>query len=431
MCDSFYAQNKDRPEVGVGELKFYLDQSSFMGKGDSTYHEFSLMVYADQLKIVNKNDKQTAVLKIKTEISNSSNEVISRKNWITEVGFDKIDNIRTLVVYDNWGEMLIPGEYELKLTVSDMEKEVNGKLNSKFSVPAIIVNRIGVSGIKFVNKIYEKGEDENSNKALIPNPSRRYGLLNPLLQFYFEVYIELPIQIKTLVAEYIVKDSAGKIVKSLSGIDLKLAGSNSGFTQAIDISKLNTGLYNFEIIITDAVQNATVSVNRNFEILQADYLTKNIFVTKEDSEVIEKILKYITTPAQLKTYLELSSGGKAHFLLNFFKDLDPTPGTTENEILNELISRYHYVNLKFGWSKTEGWNTERGRIFIQNGKPDEVDRHEFDAADRPYEIWYYRKEREIMYVFADIRNNGNYILVHSNKEGEIFNSNWKLLVNKF
>jgi hypothetical protein len=53
-----------------------------------------------------------------------------------------------------------------------------------------------------------------------------------------------------------------------------------------------------------------------------------------------------------------------------------------------------------------------------------------DMDSRPYEIWYYRGNRELFYVFGDLNSNGRYSLLHSNKEGEIYNISWRELVSR-
>jgi len=234
-----------------------------------------------------------------------------------------------------------------------------------------------------------------------------------------------------LKVQYNITDANNKLVKRLSLDSLKAESKTKALTQAIDISKLKTGIYNFEILVNDVNGLCVASTKRNFEVIQQDYFTNVAFLSEQDSKIFEKLLDYIATPQQMNFYKSLNGVGKASYIVRYFKDLDPSPGTNENEYLHTLVQRYHYCNENFSWSETEGWTTERGRVFIQFGKPDEVEYHNLDMGARPYEIWYYRSDREIYFVFADVLGNGQYSLLHSNREGEIYNSKWRELIIKF
>jgi hypothetical protein len=59
----------------------------------------------------------------------------------------------------------------------------------------------------------------------------------------------------------------------------------------------------------------------------------------------------------------------------------------------------------------DGWRTDRGRIYIIYGPPDDVE-HQTDQQFREFEIWRYNKaNRE--FVFWDRDGSGDYQLVRS------------------
>ncbi|MBX2977389.1 MAG: GWxTD domain-containing protein [Ignavibacteriaceae bacterium] len=419
------SQKSDSPAVSSGEITFYLDNSAFLGKDNLTYQSFSIMIYADQLKLKNKNSTQTAVLSIEAKLTDVSGEKSKEKEWFTEASFEQDADLRTLVIYDKWVELLEPGEYDLSILIEDSGSRKEGQLNCKISVPAFHSEKFALSEISFINKI----ETGTENK-IIANPSRRYGLLNPNLSFYYEIYSPQSNVSTNYVAKYSIEDEKGNLVKNLS--DIEIAGNSPIKTvmQAIDISKLHSGVFNFRIDLTDKQNSQTISTSRKFEVIQPDYFAQTPFVTSEDSKQMEQILEFIATPDELGIYKKLNSGGKAYFVLRFFRDRDPDPTTPENEYLNELVSRYHFCNQKFSWAGKDGWQSERGRVFIQNGKPDEIDYNNVSADSKPYEIWRYRKDREYFYIFGDLLGNGNYVLLSSNKDGEVLNNNWRLQLQR-
>src|SRR5258706_474094 len=63
----------------------------------------------------------------------------------------------------------------------------------------------------------------------------------------------------------------------------------------------------------------------------------------------------------------------------------PTPDTEENEYREEHYRRIAYANERFA-SGIPGWKTDRGRIYIANGPPDEIESHPSGGSyERPYE----------------------------------------------
>ena len=78
------------------------------------------------------------------------------------------------------------------------------------------------------------------------------------------------------------------------------------------------------------------------------------------------------------------------FVRQFWLQRDPTPGTEENEYKEEHYGRIARANLRFSTRQVPGWKTDRGRIYIQYGPPDEIDAHlSGGVATYPYEDWRY------------------------------------------
>ncbi|MFA7289136.1 MAG: GWxTD domain-containing protein [Melioribacteraceae bacterium] len=412
----------DKPLVSGGDLLFYIDKTSFQGKENKTYSEFSIMIYADYLKLQEASGKYSASIKIDYELTDLNDERVNSKSWETVALFDSVNDVKSLVVYDNWGELTPGGKYKLSVGIKDLASRKMGKINSTIEIKDFAPEVFDLSEIQFLNGTKES---ESENEKIL-NPARRYGLLNPILYFYYELY---NITVNDSIAiQYSVTDEAGNVAKELNSV-VEVNENSKGFIQGINVSKLNSGVYTFTIKAKTS-SGKEISVKRNFEILQLDYFAKTPILSKEDSEMMEKLLDYIAEPYQLSQYKKLNSFNKANFILNFFKNLDPNPDTEENEYLQSLLARFHYANQKFSWGNIEGYTTEMGRIFIQNGKPDEVDYHNMDMDSRPYQIWYYRGNRELFYVFGDLNSNGRYSLLHSNKEGEIYNTSWRELVSR-
>jgi hypothetical protein len=105
-----------------------------------------------------------------------------------------------------------------------------------------------------------------------------------------------------------------------------------------------------------------------------------------------------------------------------------------NETRQLFYDAVAYADKTFGErgrSAVPGWKTDRGRIYVKNGSPDEqLDRIQAGRSV-PYQVWRYRRGRDRYYVFADRSNGiGIYQLVHSNDVRETGVPNWREVVRE-
>ena len=95
---------------------------------------------------------------------------------------------------------------------------------------------------------------------------------------------------------------------------------------------------------------------------------------------------YIITDEERKAWKRLSTDDeRENFIESFWLRRDPTPDTEENEYKEEHYRRIAYANERFA-SGIPGWKTDRGRIYIVYGPPDEIEDHSSGGSyDRPIE----------------------------------------------
>jgi len=95
---------------------------------------------------------------------------------------------------------------------------------------------------------------------------------------------------------------------------------------------------------------------------------------------------YIITDEERKAFMALKTDEeREQFVEQFWLRRDPTPDTEENEYKEEIYRRIAYANEHFA-SGIPGWKTDRGRIYIEYGPPDEIESHPSGGTyERPYE----------------------------------------------
>ena len=118
---------------------------------------------------------------------------------------------------------------------------------------------------------------------------------------------------------------------------------------------------------------------------------------------LDKDVTYIITDEERKAFKKLATDDeRERFIEEFWRRRDPDPDTDENEFKEEYYERIAYTNEHFS-SGIPGWKTDRGRIYIMYGKPDERETHPMGGAYErpswegggstttyPFEIWFYR-----------------------------------------
>ena len=118
---------------------------------------------------------------------------------------------------------------------------------------------------------------------------------------------------------------------------------------------------------------------------------------------LDKDVAYIITDEERKAFKKLETDDeRERFIEEFWRRRDPDPDTDENEFREEYYERIAYANEHYA-SGIPGWKTDRGRIYIMWGKPDEIETHpsggayEREASEGggststyPFERWFYR-----------------------------------------
>jgi len=121
-------------------------------------------------------------------------------------------------------------------------------------------------------------------------------------------------------------------------------------------------------------------------------------------------MRLIMDSKDWKELKNASPEGQRELLTEFWKRRNPTPESKTNLLEEEFYWRVSEANGQFSWGKTEGWETDRGRIYIIHGQPDNVSRRFDQSYGRSLEIWRYENPtRE--FIFYDEHGDGRFILV--------------------
>ncbi|MDD4310102.1 MAG: GWxTD domain-containing protein [Candidatus Cloacimonetes bacterium] len=127
-------------------------------------------------------------------------------------------------------------------------------------------------------------------------------------------------------------------------------------------------------------------------------------------------LRYIASQNEWQELRKLSEKEAVNAIENYWKATDPSPGTIRNETREKFYQRVLLADDKFSvHKKMKGWASDRGRIYIKYGEPDEINAETYPMGRYPTIIWSYYKQN-LEFIFADTQGYGQYTL--RNKEIE-------------
>lgn len=139
------------------------------------------------------------------------------------------------------------------------------------------------------------------------------------------------------------------------------------------------------------------------------YLDEKMWALKVDQ------LQYIATPSEMKALRQADVSARDSLWTAFWQNLDPTPSTAHNEKEIEYFERIDYAEKNFSGGD-RGWRSDRARVFVKLGSPDEIQRYPYESASFPYEVWLYYRNN-LRYVFVDRHGFGEYVLLDAAGSG--------------
>jgi len=127
-----------------------------------------------------------------------------------------------------------------------------------------------------------------------------------------------------------------------------------------------------------------------------------------NSEFAIRILKYMTGEDEISKILSVKEKNYPKELYKFWKKYDPTPATQYNEVMSEYYKRVDYTSKNFSTiSNKKGFDTDRGKIYIQFGKPKRIERSSNNEG-KIVETWYYGQQKK--FTFIDKQGTGEFPL---------------------
>lgn len=439
----------------VPKLKFSVDYSRFRYSDSLTFVEFSTSIDRSLLRYIADVNKFKAEFIVTAEVV-LKDSVIGRKAWKNVNTVDSLTQLaegQRLYAINNF--VLPQKETRIRLKLEDVnDRTTASNVEWPVRVKSFAPDSIRLSDIQIASSIERDTVQSVFNKngfRVSPNPTALYGIGLPILYTYMEIYHLAPASKEngdTYRVEYKVMNSDGALVKSYGVKERKKPGKSAVEVNGANVVTLVSGAYFLVIEVTDMETGQTAkALHKFFVYREADYaeggekfqkreemqgegsagMDANRYDLMSEKEIgVEfEYARYIAQKEERDTFKRLNLEGKRKYIKEFWSRRDQTPGTPENEYKRDYLTRVQHANQHYKGNFREGWRTDRGRVMLIYGRPDEIERFPFSNQNRSYEVWhFYQVQGGVDFVFVDKREMGDYELVHSTARGELYDPDW-------
>ncbi len=132
----------------------------------------------------------------------------------------------------------------------------------------------------------------------------------------------------------------------------------------------------------------------SFSTVAAQEETEPAELALRHRQWLEEDVVYIVSEFERQAFLLLTNDeARDAFMVAFWRERDPTPGTAKNEGLEEHERRIAHANRFLGrGSPRAGWRSDQGRIYIQLGEPGDMQSFRDPRGFWPIDLWFYRTD---------------------------------------
>jgi GWxTD domain-containing protein len=431
-------------------LKALFAYKTFYSPEKGSYVETYLSVFGSSVEFKElKNGKFQGAIEITAKFSLGADVKNIDKYNLLSPEVEANNNI-TFNFLDQQRISLPNGKYNLELTIKDKNSEaVPFTLTQEIEIE-YYPNTVSVSDVEMVES-YTKTDNATSmlNKngyEIVPAVDNFFYEEKNTLNFYAEIYNTDKIFLAEpfLLNYYIQNHEKKSIISEFSSFSKKQPANVIPVLAGFNISTLPAGNYNLVVDVK----------NKNNELVA----TKSVFFmrqSKNHNEAVANINDVNTTG----TFADMYSDKEV--LAEHIASLQPIANARETDYIDNQLKLsdivymkkffYHFWNQRdainpeqawenykkevetvqasYGTRVIKGYNTDRGRVYLQYGKPNTITSSLNEPSSYPYEVWHFYKiknqsNKKFVFYNKDLIGK-NFILLHSDMQGEPYDQQWE------
>ncbi|MCE2711031.1 MAG: GWxTD domain-containing protein [Cryomorphaceae bacterium] len=428
-------------------LRAYIDTKQFYAPGAGNYLEVYFQFVGYSLKY------QGVENGLQSEVTVSLN-VLKNDSIIRSDAYLLQSPVMQDSIVDDFYDLrrfaLEPGKYVLSVSMQDhlaQGKEIA-------ALQPIVIEDLG-KGVSFSDiEVIEYGKKGGEGS---PFYRSGYYMLPRLSTFFPEQLSSLPVYFE-LYHTNTLKDTVCALKQTV--VDVATGSELSNLTiftkintdevipviRNVDISEVPTGKYALTYTLLSRSMEELCSQSYLFERtndIEVAWNPDNIVlnpnfqasITDDSTSYFLESLIPISNPAEVRniisTLKKRDKDAERKHIQAFWSQTAPT--NTYDKWMQykgqvQLVEKLYSNNFQ------EGFETDRGRVYLQYGAPTTIVSKETSPTEYPYEIWQYNKigkfsNKRFVFYNPDLVNNA-YRLLHSDMIGELKNPSWPLTLSK-
>ncbi|MCS6916218.1 MAG: GWxTD domain-containing protein [Chitinophagales bacterium] len=438
--------------AGSQSLRLYMNNNAFYRPdADSIYIETTLAAPGFALRYVRNTESHwQAAMNVYLQYERDT-QVVATESYRLNTPPLRDTSDLFFTILDLRRIFLPVGEYVVRLYVSDANRPSESVLLTQGIDARFSRQQPAFSGITLV---------QHHEPTRQINPFSKYGYdIKPLavpylgpgqnqLSFYAEVYnTEKSAPQSDIVLFYSVRSALShQVVQDLHRFSRQRSEPVNVLFSEFDISRLPTGSYYLHLEARNKGNELLAEQSLFFQRFHSslpgelgDYRHADIGGTFAEALPADSMTYF------LKCLLPIADLNERNHIMPLLKSADlqaqrqlfyafwhrrsNQPEVAWNNYLNEV----KLVNYYYSTPVQAGFETDRGRVYLQYGPPNSIEGHPFEAGAYPYEIWHYYKlgnnQRNVRFVFCNLElATNNYSLVHSDARGEIYDPRWRFRI---
>jgi GWxTD domain-containing protein len=353
-----------------------------------------------------------------------------------KIGFNFIDEQRI---------QLNNGKYVMEISIADKNKEAKGFSSSDAVNIEYYPNIISVSDIELVDS-YKKAETTSvltkNGYEIVPFVNNFYPEEVKSLKFYAEFYNIQKVtgEDPVLVNYYIQSLETKRMLEKFHRFKKQNPQNMDVLLSEFPIDELPSGNYTLVIEIRNKTNDMLAFKEAPFQRSNEAFTLLN--GNSADNTFAGQITNRDTLVDFIRSLRPISNGLETKFednqvkiadvklMQNFFYDFWANRDATNPEkAWLDYYDMVKKVNYEYKALNKRGYETDRGRVYLQYGPPNTIDKEYRETNSYPYEIWHYYKigtqsNKKFVFYNPDLVTN-DFKLLHSDALGETSVGDWQ------
>jgi len=433
------------------QLQAYLNLKRFYAPGVGTFVEAYILVENTTVTYKREEDGRLTCSVEILQLFRQGDEIKSFQKYC--LNGHVVGDTTVTPLLDQQRFVLSPGDYTYELEIKDLNEE-NARIfkySEPFNMPANEQSFVSdIQLLQGMSKSAQPGPLTKSGYDLFPLVVNFYPTEFEKLMAYTEVYNTLA-QFgnggKYVLRQFIEQYESGNIQGDYMKISRETAAEVLPVITVFDITKLVSGNYNLVVEIRDR-ENQVVSQQKTYfrrenvvgfdpSLLAAIDLKEALLLKSFPQDSLDYFIRAINPLADdaesnwiLRTAPDADVETKQRFFYAFWKSKNYLEPEKEWQRYREQI---YLTNRLFGSGVRQGFESDRGRIYLKYGAPATVMDRPNEPSSYPYQIWHYYKignftNKRFVFYNPNLATN-EYELLHSELRGEVQNYRWQTMLN--